>query len=148
VIRVRTTVLMPGSAVDVWDLITDWPAHSRWVPLTEVVVLEDAGGLGTRFVGRTRLGPVGFDDPMTVTEFVPPTETTAGRCEILKTGRVGLGAAGFTVAPTGERTSAVDWWEDVTVAPEAVTRWAEPLIARAASASFASVLRAASAELT
>ena len=147
-IRIRTSVLMPGSAVDVWALVTDWPAHTRWVPLTTVEVLEDRGGEGTRFVGRTRVGPVGFDDPMTVTEFVPPTATTAGRCAILKTGRVVLGTAGFTVAPTGARTSAVEWLEDVTVVPEGLTRWVEPVIARAGSMSFERVLRAASAELT
>jgi len=148
VIRIRASVLMPASAVDVWELLTDWPSHSRWVPATDVVVLEDAGGVGTRFVGRSHLGPVGFDDPMTVTEFVPPTDTTAGRCTILKTGRTVVGTAGFTVAPTGASTSAVEWWEDVTVAPEGLTRWVEPLIARAGSMSFERVLRAASAELT
>ena len=147
-IRIRTSVQMPGSAVDAWALLTDWPSHTRWVPATTVVVLEDAGGVGTRFVGRTRVGPVGFDDPMTVTGFVPPTATSAGRCAILKTGRVVLGTAGFTVAPTGERACTVEWWEDVTVVPEGLTRWVEPLIARAASKSFARVLRAASAELT
>ena len=147
-IRIRTAVQMPGSAVAVWELLTDWPAHSRWVPATTVTVLEDCGGVGTRFVGRSHLGPVGFDDPMTVTEFVPPTATTAGRCGIRKTGRVVLGTAGFTVAPTGARTSAVEWWEDVTVAPARLTRWVEPLIARAGSMSFERVLRAASAELT
>jgi len=148
VIRIRAAVQMSGSAVDVWTLLTDWPAHSRWVPATAVTVLEDTGGVGTRFVGRSHLGPVGFDDPMTVTEFLPPTGTTAGRCAILKTGRVVVGTAGFTVAPTGERTSAVEWWEDVTVAPEALTRWVGPLVARAGSVSFERVLRAASAELT
>ena len=45
----------------VWETATHWPSHSRWVPLTKVTVLEDAGGLGTRFVGRTALGPFGFD---------------------------------------------------------------------------------------
>jgi uncharacterized protein YndB with AHSA1/START domain len=148
VIRIRAAVQMPGSAVEVWSLLTDWSAHSRWVPATTVSVLEDTGGVGTRFVGRSHLGPMGFDDPMTVTEFVPPTATTAGRCTILKTGRVVLGTAGFTVAPTGEGTSAVEWWEDVTVVPVALTRWVEPLIARAGTMSFERVLRAASAELT
>jgi hypothetical protein len=147
-IRIRAAVEMPGPAHDVWALLTDWPSHSRWVPATTVTVLEDTGGVGTRFVGRSHVGPVGFDDPMTVTGFVPPTAGEAGRCDILKTGRVVVGTAGFVVAPTGARTSAVEWWEDVTVAPAGLTRWAEPLIARAGSMSFARVLRAAAAELT
>jgi hypothetical protein len=147
VIEIRATVPMPASAADTWALLTDWPSHSRWIPATTVVVVEDRGGVGTRFVGRSHVGPVGFDDPMTVTEFVPPTGSEAGRCGILKTGRVVVGTAGFTVTATGERTSTVAWWEDVTVTPAAVTRWLEPLIARAGDRAFARVLRAAAAEL-
>jgi len=139
---------MPASADEAWALLTDWPAHSRWIPATEVVVLEDTGGVGTRFVGRSHVGPLGFDDPMTVTAFVRPSATDPGRCDILKTGRVVVGTAGFTVTATGPRTSEVAWWEDVTVTPTPVTRWLEPLIARAGDRAFARVLRAAAAELT
>jgi hypothetical protein len=146
-IQIRTRVAMPASADAVWALLTDWPSHSRWIPATTVTVLEDTGGVGTRFVGRSHLGPIGFDDPMTVTSFLPPSDGTAGRCDILKTGRVVLGTAGFTVAADGPSTSSVTWWEDVTVAPTRLTRYAEPLIARAGTRSFARVLRAAAAEL-
>ena len=139
---------MPASADEAWALLTDWPAHSRWIPATEVVVLEDTGGVGTRFVGRSHVGPLGFDDSMTVTAFVRPSATDPGRCDILKTGRVVVGTAGFTVTATGPRTSEVAWWEDVTVTPTPVTRWLEPLIARAGDRAFARVLRAAAAELT
>jgi hypothetical protein len=138
---------MPASADDVWALLTDWRSHSRWIPATTVTVLGDTGGVGTRFVGRSHLGPVGFDDPMTVTAFLPPSAGRAGRCDILKTGRVVLGTAGFTVEAEGPSTSTVTWWEDITVAPERLTRYAEPLIQRAGTASFAKVLRAAAAEL-
>jgi hypothetical protein len=146
-IRIRASVAMPGSADDVWALLTDWPAHSRWIPATTVTVLEDTGGVGTRFVGRSNLGPIGFDDPMTVTEFVAPAGGKGGLCAIVKTGRVVLGTAGFTVAPDGPSASTVTWWEDVTVAPERLTRYVEPLIARAGTMSFEKVLKAAAAEL-
>lgn len=146
-IAIRATEQMPGSATDVWSLLTDWAAHSRWVPATTVTVVEDTGGIGTRFVGRTHVGPLGFDDPMTVTEFIPPSGAEPGRCAILKTGRVVIGTAGFTVTPTGPRTSTVTWWEDVTVAPTGLTRWVEPLVAQAGTRAFARVLRAAAADL-
>ena len=146
-IEIRATVAMPASADDVWALLTDWPSHSRWIPATTVVVLEDTGGVGTRFVGRSQLGPVGFDDPMTVTEFLPPAGSHAGRCDIRKTGRLIVGTAGFTVTATGPTSSEVAWWEDVTVSPTALTRWLEPPIARAGDRAFARVLRAAAAEL-
>jgi len=147
VIRIRATVPKPGPAEDVWALLTDWRAHSRWIPATTVTVVEDTGGVGTRFVGRTHAGPVGFDDPMTVTEFRPPDGAEPGRCLIRKTGRVVIGTAGFSVTGTEPHASTVTWWEDVTVAPAGLTRWVEPLVARAGSHAFARVLRAAAAEL-
>lgn len=146
-IRVRATQEMPASAERAWALLTDWPSHSRWIPATVVSVVEDTGGVGTRFVGRSALGRLGFDDTMTVTVFDPPTATHAGRCEIVKTGSVVLGTAGFTVTATGPGTSSVTWWEDVEVAPVRLTRWADPVSARLAAYGFARVLRAAAAEL-
>jgi carbon monoxide dehydrogenase subunit G len=162
VIRVRSSLDMPASAERVWALLTDWESHSRWIPATEVRVLEGDGGLGTRFVGRSSLalavprlpgrardllGRAGFDDPMTVTAFEPPSDGHAGRCEIVKTGSVVLGTAGFTVAPTGADSCTVTWWEDVEVAPARLTRWADPLAARVATYGFDRVLRAARSEL-
>ena len=153
-IRVRASLEMPASAERTWALLTDWESHSRWIPATEVRVLSGDGGLGTRFVGRSSLGRllpaldrVGFDDPMTVTVFDPPHDGHAGRCEIVKTGSVVLGTAGFTVAPTGPDACTATWWEDVEVAPARLTRWADPLAARVATYGFDRVLRAARAEL-
>jgi hypothetical protein len=158
VIRVRASEEMPASAERTWALLTDWEAHSRWIPATEVRLLSGDGGLGSRFVGRSSaalavpglpplLDRVGFDDPMTVTVLDPPHDGHAGRCEIVKTGSVVLGTAGFTVVPTGAGTCTVTWWEDVEVAPARLTRWADPLVERAAAYGFARVLRAARAEL-
>ena len=146
-IRVRATQQMPASAERTWALLTDWSAHSRWIPATVVSVVEDSGGVGTRFVGRSALGPLGFDDPMTVTVFDPPTATSSGRCEIVKTGSVVLGTAGFTVSATSPNSCSVTWWEDVEVAPASLTRWADPISARLATYGFARVLRAAAADL-
>ncbi|HET7900814.1 MAG TPA: SRPBCC family protein [Candidatus Nanopelagicales bacterium] len=93
------------------------------------------------------LGRVGFDDPMTVTVFEPPSGSHAGRCEIVKTGSVVLGTAGFTVVPHGPDLCAVTWWEDVEVAPARLTRWADPLAARVATSGFDRVLAAVARDL-
>jgi carbon monoxide dehydrogenase subunit G len=148
VIEIRASEQMPGSAEAVWALLTDWAAHSRWVPATTVTVLEDAGGVGTRFVGRSHAGPLGFDDPMTVTEYEPPSDAGPGRCGIRKTGRIVTGTAGFTVTATGADTCCVLWWEDVAITPVALTRWVGPLVARVGSRAFARVLRTAAADLS
>ncbi|NED83538.1 SRPBCC family protein, partial [Streptomyces sp. SID11233] len=56
-------------AARAWDLLTDWRRHGRVAPLTAVRVRSGppGGGLGTVFVARTRIGRLGFDDPMEVT---------------------------------------------------------------------------------
>ena len=58
--------------------------------------------------GWTGLGPVGFLDTMTVTEWDPPR-----RCVVRHTGRVVRGTGGFEVAPNGEHRCRIVWWERV-----------------------------------
>ena len=60
-------VLVQAPPAQVWELLTDWPAHSRWVPLTRVRRLPGpVAGVGERFSGRTGVGPLAFEDPMEV----------------------------------------------------------------------------------
>jgi hypothetical protein len=98
------------------------------------------GGVGTVFVGRTGIGPFAFDDPMVVTEFASPKDGKPGTCFIRKTGRLIKGYAGFTVTPLTSSTCLVEWFEDIEVAPVAVTRWFEPVLQWLAKKAFMSVL--------
>ncbi|GAB2687735.1 SRPBCC family protein [Thalassiella azotivora] len=119
---VRTS-LPPDRA---FTVVTDWPAHS--VPLTTVEVVGDGDGrgLGGRFVGRTRFGPVLVDDPMEVVEWAPPAGVGAGagetgraghgRCRVVKTGRVVRGGATLDVHPVPGGT-LVRWVETVSAGP-------------------------------
>ena len=94
----------------------DWPAHGRWVPLTTVRVTSDSpGGVGATFVGRTGIGPLGFDDPMTISRWQPPADGQEGRCTVRKTGRVVRGAADVTVRPLGPQRCTVEWTETADV---------------------------------
>lgn len=145
-------------AADVWALMTDWPAHGRWVPLTTVRVLTPlAGGVGARFVGRSSLAVVGldrlgFDDPMEVTRWRPPSGTEAGRCEVRKLGRVVTGTAAFDVVPVptddGDPLTRVVWEEDIRIAPRALTRFIGPLVSLAGRLAFTATLRTMGRELT
>jgi hypothetical protein len=103
-------------------------------------------GAGAQFVARTGVGPLAFDDPMTVVVWEPPGGDAAGdrpgRCEVTKTGRVVRGRAWFSVAPTPGPGSRVTWTEDVTVTPQRVTRFAGPLLSLAGRLGFAATLRA------
>jgi hypothetical protein len=144
---IRTERLVDADAPAAWQLVTDWPAQSRWIPLTTVFVDHwgPAGpGVGTRFTGRSRLGPVHFDDPMEVTEWQPPDGSTAGRCRVRKLGPWLTGWAEVEVRPAGDG-ALVRWTEQVRV------RWvpgmADPAVGAVGSAFFARVLRRVAAEL-
>jgi uncharacterized protein YndB with AHSA1/START domain len=138
-----------GAPVDrVWALVTDWPAHGRWIPLTRVSIDPDsptARGLGTRFTGRTALGPIGFDDPMTVTEWQPPDASGEGRCRVIKRGRWLAGWAEIEVRPTAGG-SRLSWLEDVR--PRWTPRWADPVVSRVGKLLFDRTLRRLARELS
>ena len=144
---VRSSRTIAAPVEPVWQHVTDWHAHGRWIPLT--VVSIDPGspavrGLGTRFTGRSALGPVGFDDPMVVTEWHPPTDEDGGRCRIEHRGRWVVGWAEIEVAPAGTG-SRLSWTEDVE--PRGVPRFLDPLVSRIGKVLFDGTLRKLAAEL-
>ncbi len=95
----------PLGAEAAWARLTDWPSHSKFIPFTEVrVTSEVTEGVGTVFVAHTSLGWPGFDDPMEVTYWQPPTDHRDGVCRIVKLGRVVTGWAVLTVAPAGRHS--------------------------------------------
>jgi hypothetical protein len=118
----RRTGLPPAEA---WRRLTTWERHTASVPFTRIRLdTPPPSGVGTAFTARTRLGPVGFDDPMRVTEWVPPDGVSgAGRCRLEKTGRTVTGWAEIEVAPDGAG-SLVRWREEVRVGklPSALDR--------------------------
>lgn len=136
----------------VWAALVDWPRHGDWAPLTVVRnVPGPTEGVGAGFVARTGVGPLAFDDPMTVVDWQPPAGDGAGdrlgRCEVVKSGRVVRGRAWFSVTPLPDRRCRVVWFEDVTVAPHAVTRFAGPVLSVAGRLGFAATLRALAREV-
>jgi hypothetical protein len=132
----------------VWERITDWPAHGRWTPLTTVTVTSDQpAGVGASFVGRSGLGPIGFDDPMEIVEWVPPVDGRAGYCRVRKHGRVVLGWADFEVRGGPGGASTVRWTEEVRIAPVRLTRPVDRLIAVVGRFGLYRVLRAMAAEV-
>ncbi len=156
--RFVASVDVPAPAADVWALMTDWPAHGRWVPLTRVRVLTPlAEGVGARFVGRSSLAVVGldglgFDDPMEVTAWQPPAGGRPGRCVVRKLGRAVTGTAAFDVVELppqdGPPLTRVVWEEDIEIAPRALTRLLAPLVSLAGRLAFTATLKAMGRELT
>jgi hypothetical protein len=145
----RFTAVVDTSAppARTWQTLTDWPAHGRWVPLTTVRVLTaSASGVGARFVGRTGVGPLGFDDPMEVVEWAEPAPGSPGHCRVVKQGRVVLGEAWFEVAerPGGSR---VTWSEEIEIAPVGLTRPFGAIVGSVGRIAFTRSLRAMAREL-
>ncbi|HZI96659.1 MAG TPA: SRPBCC family protein [Actinomycetales bacterium] len=146
--RFTTSTEARAPAADVWRLLTDWPAHSRFVPLTRITRTGDGvGGVGDRFTARTGLACCAFDDPMEVVEWVPPDGDAPGRCVVAKLGRVLLGRAVIDVVPLSRASCRARWSEDVEIAPAGLTRVAGPLVGLVGGLGFGRVLRAMVAEV-
>ena len=128
--EVRLAVDVDASPQAVWRWAVDWRRQRLWMPLTDVRHVDGPElGVGTRVVARTGVGPLGFDDRMTVTAVDQPRTY-----EVLHTGSLVQGVGVFAVEPrptaAGERARFV-WWERVEVpgGPLARVLWlvGEPL---------------------
>lgn len=146
-----TSVDVDAPVERLWERMTDWPAHGRWIPFTTVRRTMIGDGVGSAFVGRTGIGPVGFDDPMEVVDWRPPRAGVPGWCRVRKQGRVVLGDAWFEVAEQPEGAgSRVTWTEEVELAPLRALRLsgvAAPLIRAAGRFAFTQALQTMAREL-
>ncbi len=139
--RIGVQLNLPHGIDHVWDRLTDWPSHSAWIPNTVVTVTTPTTGVGTEFVGKTRIGPIRLVDPMTVFEFQAP-EAGRASCAIIKTGSVLGGTAGFVLTALDDSTTRLDWFEDVHLKPPAIFWWTAPFVFGIGTIAFRSALRA------
>lgn len=95
------------------EAVLDLGAHQRLIPLT---TLSWSGPLrrGSRFVARTALGPIAFDDVMEVIEYAAATTDSPGRCLIEKVGPLLRGSIEVTVTPEGSG-ARVTWRQQLHV---------------------------------
>jgi len=127
-------------AAEAWRRVLDLRAHSEVIPLTTVTGdhLEAAALVrGSRFVARTAVGPLGFDDVMVVDSIDQPTEASGGRARIHKEGKLIHGTIDFRVTPHGS-SSSVDWSQQIRV--RWVPRVADPVVARLARTAYGKAL--------
>jgi hypothetical protein len=165
-VEVRITAPVPL----VWKRLTDWPAHARLAPLTTIRVIGPGDRPGSSFVARTGIGRLAFDDPMEIEEFSAPIdpvdtangtgalssptassgltevsgvqESAAARFRVRKTGWAIRGWIVAELRPLADQGGTqLVWTEEVRVPPEALTRFAGPLIALVAKAGYGAALR-------
>lgn len=110
-VRFTVTRDLPLPAQTVFDELVDWKGHANWVPLTRVEILSGDGGPGTEFVATSGLGPLALPDRMRVDELDPDARTV----RITKIGPVLTGAVHLSVTSTGDRSSRLEWVEDIRV---------------------------------
>jgi carbon monoxide dehydrogenase subunit G len=139
--RIDVQLNLPHGIDHVWDRLTDWQSHSAWIPNTVVTITKQTGGLGTEFVGITRIGPIRLDDPMTVSEFQTPRAGRAS-CTIIKTGSVLGGTAGFVLTAVDDSTTRLDWFEDIHLKPRGLFWWTAPFVIAIGTIAFRSALTA------
>ncbi|MBC7309364.1 MAG: SRPBCC family protein [Tetrasphaera sp.] len=121
---------------EVWRRVSDLGAHADGVPFTSSSTDPGAPGKGWRFVARTAVGPVGFDDSMVITEWDPPR-----RLRVEKTGRVLAGWADITLAPLPEGGTHVTWQEEVVPAHARTARVLRPAFDAGGKVVFGAALR-------
>ena len=136
---IERTVAAPPDQV--WDVITDWAGHGRWVPLTTMRCDPGPTRVGWSFSGLTGVGGLRFADVMRITDWAPPSEGGSGRFRLVKVGRWLAGWAEVSVLPVarGEQTRLL-WRENIVIRPIPLGRLLGPLTDRVNAMVFARVI--------
>jgi uncharacterized protein YndB with AHSA1/START domain len=112
--------VVEAPARQVWDLLTDWDRHDRWMMLTRA---EGGHGVGETLSAFTGVGPIGFLDTMTITVWEPPH-----RAVVRHTGRVVRGSGAFEVEELAAGRSRVVWSEWIELPLGLLGRLGWPLV--------------------
>ena len=107
----------PRPPDEVWHRVLDLRLHDRLIPFTRITSgMVPAAGLrpGSTFVARTGVGPIGFVDPMVVTDVRAPADDSAGLARIQKRGRVIRGSIELRVMPQ-PAGSRLEWDQEISV---------------------------------
>ena len=95
------SVTINAPPATVFAAMTDWPRQNEWMVGTIVKAgLHGGQGVSGTIAARTALGPFGFTDPMTITDWQPPH-----RCAVTHTGRIVCGSGVFLVEPIGDEST-------------------------------------------
>ena len=131
----------------VWEIITDWAGHARWIPLTTMRLDPGPTAVDWSFAGLTGVGRLRFSDVMRITDWAPPTGVGSGRFRLVKVGRLLAGWAEVSVLPiaNGEQTQLV-WRENIVIRPVVLGRLLVPLTDRINRVLFTRVVDAMAAE--
>lgn len=128
---VTQDVAAPASVV--WDALTDWSLHDKWMLLTRA---EGGSGEGATVEAFTGVGGVGIVDTMTIVVWEPPR-----RCVARHTGRFVRGSGAFEVHDVGDSHARIIWSEWLDLPFGRLGRLGWPLVRPLARAAIAVSLR-------
>jgi hypothetical protein len=116
-VAVHASADVAAPAERVWKVLVDWQSHGQWVPLTRA---EGGAAKGESVEAWTGVGPVGFLDPMEISEWEPPT-----RVSLRHTGRLIRGETRFDLLDLPGGRCRVTWWEviDLPLGPVGRAGW-------------------------
>jgi uncharacterized protein YndB with AHSA1/START domain len=139
--------IVPAPALQVWDVVTDWAAYARWMPMTTMRLEQGPAGVGWSFAGLTGLGRVRFADVMRITDWAPPSAAGTASFRLVKVGHLLAGWAEVRVLPIagGEQTRLL-WRESIVIRPTVLGRMLAPLTDRLNAALFGRVIDRMAAE--
>lgn len=131
----------------VWDVITDWAGHARWIPLTTMRLDPGPTRVGFCFAGLTGIRRLRFADVMRITDWSPPAGSGPGDFRLVKVGRWLAGWAEVSVQPIhgGEQTRLL-WRESIVIRPVPLGRLLAPVADRMNKALFSRVIDDMAAE--
>jgi uncharacterized protein YndB with AHSA1/START domain len=110
---VRSLVVIDAPIERVWAVLADIEGQPRWMHDLKSVRLLTPGpvGVGTRAEGTVRIFGITTADPVTITEFEPPT-----RFAIAHEGSF-TGGGVITLEPGADGTTTIVRWDETLIAP-------------------------------
>ncbi|RAY14483.1 SRPBCC family protein [Actinomadura craniellae] len=102
-VTVAADATSTASPEQVFAVLTDWERHGEWMPFTRA---EGGHEVGAEVSGWTGVGPIGFLDTMTITEWRP-----GRRVAVKHTGRLVRGDAWFELGPLPAGGCTIVWAE-------------------------------------
>lgn len=130
--RFRVSMISPLEAGEAFRRLVDLDAHTAVIPFT-TLIHDGPLQAGSRFTGRTALGPLKVDDSMLVREYAAPD-----RVVFTKTGRWVTGEIVLTVASLAEG-SRILWEQDIAI--PWLPRALDPVVTQIARRAYATGLR-------
>lgn len=120
---IEISVDVNQSADKVFSYFTDWPRQGEWMVGTRVEA-RAAGDLGmgrgvnAEIAGFSGIGPIGFWDTMTVTNWIE-----GERVDVLHTGWLVRGTGSMIVVKVSEQQCRFVWTEQLDLPFGVVGRW-------------------------